>query len=149
MGRMSGDHRPASGRQQEAELGYRPATVLLVENDPAASAAATRILRGAGYGVVRASDSGWALRLAVVHRTPIDLLLIDLVLPGMDGARLAELIDRARLGVPAVFMSGDDERERVGGSHAVEYRLVRKPFDRGALLGAVREALDARRGEAT
>jgi CheY-like chemotaxis protein len=95
-----------------------------------------RILAREGYTVLEAEDGARALDTWDAHPGEIDLLLTDVVMPGMSGKELAE-----RLGIEPVFMSGytDDVMLR----HGMEgLRLVQKPFDAQTLLGAVRSALD-------
>jgi PAS domain S-box-containing protein len=112
-------------------------TILVVEDEAAVRRLTTRILTREGYRVLEASDGERALLTWEEHPNEIDLLLTDVVMPGMSGKELAD-----RLGVEPVFMSGytDDVMLR----HGVEGpRLVQKPFDAQTLLSAVRSALDA------
>ena len=97
----------------------------------------SRILSRHGYRVLEAPNGQRALEIWGEHGSGIDLLLTDVVMPGMSGKELAE-----QIGIVPVFMSGytDDVVLR----HGVEaLRLVQKPFDGETLLGAVRSALDA------
>jgi CheY-like chemotaxis protein len=112
-------------------------TILVVEDEAAVRKLTCRILTRAGYKVLEASNGDLAVGTWDEHPGEIDLLLTDVVMPGMSGKELAE-----RLGTEPVFMSGytDDVTLR----HGVEGpRLVQKPFDAQTLLGAVRSALDA------
>ncbi len=74
---------PATAAQDEG-------TVLFAEDDPVLRAVGTRMLSKNGYVVVPANDGLEALRLAVSHAGPIDVLVTDLVMPGMSGTELAE-----------------------------------------------------------
>jgi PAS domain S-box-containing protein len=112
-------------------------TILVVEDEAAVRRLTCRILAREGYTVLEAPDGRQALDTWDAHPGEIDLLLTDVVMPGMTGKELAE-----RLGIEPVFMSGytDDVILR----HGMEgLRLVQKPFDAQTLLGAVRSALDA------
>ena len=112
-------------------------TILVVEDEAAVRKLTCRILKREGYRVLDAPDGPRALVTWDEHPGEIDLLLTDVVMPGMSGKELAE-----RLGIEPVFMSGytDDVMLR----HGVEgLRLVQKPFDAQTLLGAVRSALDS------
>jgi PAS domain S-box-containing protein len=111
-------------------------TILVVEDEAAVRRLTCRILAREGYTVLEAEDGPRALDTWDAHPGEIDLLLTDVVMPGMSGKELAE-----RLGIEPVFMSGytDDVMLR----HGMEgLRLVQKPFDAQTLLGAVRSALD-------
>jgi len=111
-------------------------TILVVEDEAAVRRLTCRILKREGYTVLEAPDGRHAIDTWDAHPGEIDLLLTDVVMPGMSGKELAE-----RLGIEPVFMSGytDDMMLR----HGVEgLRLVQKPFDAQTLLGAVRSALD-------
>ena len=112
-------------------------TILVVEDEPAVRRLTCRILTREGYKVLEAADGPRALDTWDAHPSEIDLLLTDVVMPGMSGKELAE-----RLGIEPVFMSGytDDVMSRHGMDGL---RLVQKPFDAQTLLGAVRSALDA------
>ena len=112
-------------------------TILVVEDEAAVRRLTCRILKGEGYNVLEAADGARALDTWDARAGEIDLLLTDVVMPGMTGRELAE-----RLGIEPVFMSGytDDVMSRHGMDGL---RLVQKPFDAQALLGAIRSALDA------
>ncbi len=112
-------------------------TILVVEDEAAVRRLTCRILAREGYTVLEAPDGRQALDTWDAHPGEIDLLLTDVVMPGMSGKELAE-----RLGIEPVFMSGytDDVMLR----HGMEgLRLVQKPFDAQTLLGVIRSALDA------
>ena len=111
-------------------------TILVVEDEDAVRRLTCRILTRQGYRVLEAPDGRHALNTWDEYSSEIDLLLTDVVMPGMSGKELAE-----RIGIEPVFMSGytDDVVLR----HGVEgLRLVQKPFDAETLLSAVRSALD-------
>jgi two-component system cell cycle sensor histidine kinase/response regulator CckA len=117
-----------------------PATarVLIVEDQDPVRRQAVRILSAEGYEVREAAGGDEAL----AAWEPIDLLVTDLVMPGMSGSELAA---RARAREPAlrvVYMSGhtDDELVRAGAREG-DIAFVQKPFTREALLAAVAEAL--------
>jgi PAS domain S-box-containing protein len=111
-------------------------TILVVEDEAAVRRLTSRILLREGYTVLEAANGQEALETWEAHPGEIDLLLTDVVMPGMSGKELAE-----ELGIEPVFMSGytDDVMLR----HGVEgLRLVQKPFDAQTLLGTIRGALD-------
>ena len=111
-------------------------TILVVEDEAAVRRLTSRILVREGYTVLEAANGQEAIQTWEAHPGEIDLLLTDVVMPGMSGKELAE-----ELGIEPVFMSGytDDVMLR----HGVEgLRLVQKPFDAHTLLGSIRSALD-------
>jgi CheY-like chemotaxis protein len=127
----------APGHDDAGDPAANGETILVVEDEAAVRRLTCRILTREGYRVLEAADGPRALVTWDEHPGRIDLVLTDVVMPGMSGTELAE-----RLGVEPVFMSGytDDVMLR----HGVEgLRLVQKPFDAQTLLGAVRSALDA------
>ncbi len=137
---------PATGAEPEAGGDPAPAvsapargeTILVVEDEDGVRRLTQRILTRAGYNVIEAVGGAAALTAWEANEGEIDLLLTDVVMPGMSGKELAD-----RLGVVPVFMSGytDDVMLR-HGVEAGQPRLVQKPFDAETLLAAVRAALD-------
>ena len=82
------------------------ATVLLVEDDDAVREFVAEVLRASGCRVVVASGPGEALAVAARQSLSIDLLLTDVVMPGMSGADLADRLAAMRPGLHVLFMSG-------------------------------------------
>ncbi len=104
----------------------------------------SRMLATAGYDVITAEDGPAALAAVEGHHGKIDLLISDVVMPGMNG-RL--LVDRLRVAFPAmkaIFMSGhsDDTILRYG-IRDTGAAVLRKPFVRATLLRTVREVIDS------
>jgi len=79
-------------------------TVLVVEDEPALARVTTRILTGAGYHVLTAADATEALDL--YEQYGCDALLTDVIIPGISGRRLAELLHERQPGLPVLYMSG-------------------------------------------
>ncbi|HEV8395059.1 MAG TPA: histidine kinase N-terminal 7TM domain-containing protein [Vicinamibacterales bacterium] len=106
------------------------ATVLLVEDDPGVRAFAAQVLRDAGTTVLEAGDAAAALAIAAARDSqPLDLLLTDVVLPGIDGADLAGRLRGLRPGLRVLFMSGHTPEELlVTAALASGDVLMRKPF---------------------
>jgi PAS domain S-box-containing protein len=123
-------------------------TVLLVEDAVPVRTLASRVLSDAGYTVLEAGSGAEALEVAA-HAGPIDLLLTDVVMPGMDGTELARRLRAQRPHVPVVFMSGYTGEE-VDRRLAIEESafFLQKPVPPDELLRGVREALEAARGGA-
>ena len=133
-----------------AQLGPRRVStdwpiVLVVEPVCAVRGVITRVLEEAGYDVIAARSAADALeRLQLEHRH-VDLLLTEVVLPQLSGAKLAARVQRDHPGVQVLYMTGwfDDVVERHG---VVESRvdMLRKPFGPRELRDKVNEILDAR-----
>ena len=119
-------------------------TVLLVEDDEAIRALAARILRKDGYRVLTAENGPAAQLIAEQRKGEIDLLLTDVVMPGMLGSELALRITEADPQVRVLFMSGYAPPVLVnGGTLPFNATMVDKPFSAVLLLGKVRQVLDA------
>lgn len=118
------------------------ATILLVEDEPALLILTDRILSDQGYVVLAARDSEEALRASERHSGRIDMLLTDVVLPGITGKELAERIADSRPGLEVLFMSGytDDVVLRRGVEHG-GMAFIQKPFDADSLSERVRGRL--------
>jgi PAS domain S-box-containing protein len=118
-------------------------TVLLVEDAPAVRAFVARALNTYGYTVLRAANGDEALQIAAVQ--PFDLLLTDVVMPGMNGIELAERIVAAHPDARVLLMSGYDFSRSDEIDTGDTPPLLRKPFTATALAHAVRSLLDERR----
>jgi two-component system, cell cycle sensor histidine kinase and response regulator CckA len=119
-------------------------TVLLVEDDPLVRKLAAALLRQHGYTVIEAHNGIDAIRAIKERRdTPIDLLISDLVMPGMGGRELAEQVSRLSPETKVIFTSGytHDMTLRQGLTDS-EMNFIMKPFTPQKLLGRVRETLD-------
>jgi PAS domain S-box-containing protein len=114
--------------------------VLLVEDADALRDLTRRILTEAGYAVLEARNGVQAVRI-VARQGPVDLLVSDIVMPGMSGRDLALRLRDKTPDLPIVFMSGYTDDALLGGDF-ITTRLLPKPFDAEQLLRAVREELD-------
>jgi len=118
-------------------------TVLLVEDEAALRSLAQEILRDQGYKVFAAGSGTEALELARSHKAPIDLLVTDVVMPGMDGRELADRLGPIHPETRCLFMSGytDDDVVR-RGVREEGMPFLQKPFTIDAIALKVREVLD-------
>jgi CheY-like chemotaxis protein len=128
---------PAPARPRAAQAS---GTVLLVEDDASVRRLTARLLEGNGYCVIEASDGADAIAAADRHDGPIDLLLTDVIMPGMSGLDLATVLLGARPGTRIVYMSGypDDAvlRDDLG-----RVAFLQKPFTADGLATTLREAI--------
>jgi signal transduction histidine kinase len=118
------------------------ATVLLVDDDDAVRATTADVLGGLGYAVKQAADGLAALEL-LNNDAAIDLLLTDVVMPGMSGPELARRVSSTRPNLPIIFISGYADPEGLAGNSLG--RLVRKPFRAAELQEQIEEAIDQAR----
>ena len=119
-------------------------TILLVEDDDAVRHLSRRFLERRGYRVIEASSPLQALAIVDDLREDVDLLLTDVIMPGMSGRELADRL-RELHGLPVLFVSGytDDAIIHTGVLEAGTHFLA-KPFTAEQLATRVREILDDR-----
>jgi PAS domain S-box-containing protein len=116
-------------------------TVLVVEDEDVVRRLATLALRSAGFEVIDARGGPEAIA-AFERAERVDLVLTDVVMPGMPGRELADRLLARRPGLPVLFMSGyTDDAVTRGGELREGTVLLQKPFTPGALVGKVREVL--------
>ncbi len=111
-------------------------TVLLVEDDAQVRIMARRSLETAGYAVIEASDGQEALQLATAHRSTIDLVLTDVVMPKMGGPELVRLLRSTGAAPAVIYLSGYTTDEVLD-----DEMLITKPYVESELLERIREVL--------
>jgi CheY-like chemotaxis protein len=103
-----------------------------------------RALQGAGYRTLVASDGSAGLELIEGRTAGIDLLLTDVVMPGMGGTTVAEELRRRMPGLRVLFVSGYAKAASLDhGAAGSPMQFLAKPFTSTALLERVRQLLDA------
>jgi two-component system cell cycle sensor histidine kinase/response regulator CckA len=118
-------------------------TVLVAEDEPMVRDLEARILRGAGYTVLLASDGEEAQRLFEAHCDAISLALLDVVMPKRSGRTVYEEIKRLKPETKVVFCTGyDPETGQADFASDEGLRLMQKPVDPDVLLRTIREVLD-------
>jgi two-component system, cell cycle sensor histidine kinase and response regulator CckA len=128
-----------------AEVPTGSETILLAEDEQDVREIAREFLESGGYRVIEAKDGAEALELAKKHRGLIDLLVSDMVMPGMTGQQLAERLRKDQPYVSVVFMSGYSEHAATEMADAdPSVRLLSKPFSRSTILRGVREILNGK-----
>jgi two-component system cell cycle sensor histidine kinase/response regulator CckA len=117
--------------------------VLLVEDDAEVRELTAKILRDLGYTVWEATNAHEALEAVRYSREAIDLILTDLVLPGMGGMELADSVKSVHAGIKVLYMSGYAERLLFRDDPVPPgIAFLRKPFTPDDLAAKVREILD-------
>ena len=119
--------------------------ILLVEDADALRKLARSFLEERGFKVLAAANGEEALTVAASHIGPIDMLLTDVIMPGMNGRALAERLLPKRPGMCVLYISGYTD-SFISGHGVLEAgtHLLHKPFTERALIAKVREVLDAR-----
>ena len=118
-------------------------TILIVDDEPSVLSLCKSILEMLGYSILKANGQDEAIRLANEYKDRIDLLLTDIVMPGMNGRELSLRILALKPSIKCLYMSGyaEDFIARQGVlEDGVEY--VSKPFSIKELADKVRDAID-------
>jgi CheY-like chemotaxis protein len=136
----------------EAELSAVPARpsrqegserVLLVEDERSVRDLAERIFRERGYRVTATGEGKEALRAFAAAPDEIDIVVTDLIMPGMSGRELVQAIHQIRPNLKALFVSGYTEDEIIRrGLHDPDVAFLQKPFTADELADRVRTLLD-------
>jgi CheY-like chemotaxis protein len=124
-------------------------TLLVAEDQERLRAVVARALRELGYVVLEAASPADAVRIATEHDGRIDLLLADVIMPGMRGPELARLVRDRSPNTRVLFMSGYVDDAGLGDlAGAPGVGLIAKPFTPDALAAELRALLDGtgRRG---
>jgi CheY-like chemotaxis protein len=118
-------------------------TILLVEDEDAVRSLTCRILQKHGYRVLPAEDGRAALTIATQESGTIDLILTDIVMPGLNGRGLVEKVVGIRPSIKSLYMSGytDDDIVRRGFVEPSR-SFLQKPFTSEVLIQTVRKVLD-------
>lgn len=119
-------------------------TILVAEDEEPVLNLTTRILRSAGYTVLTARNGEEALRVFEQNAATIDLAVLDVIMPIMNGRQVMERIQSVHARIRFLFCSGYSE-DAIDRNFVIKHgvRLVQKPYARAGLLRAVRETLDA------
>jgi PAS domain S-box-containing protein len=142
---------PRSGKRVEAPPpDQRPSPlpeglkVLLVEDNAPVRAFAAQLLRDLRCEVIEAADGDEGLDKALA--ADLDLVFSDVVMPGLSGLQLAQILADQRPGLPVLLATGYSDELR--GDRPGRFAVVAKPYDSTMLAGAIAEVLEERRGRA-
>lgn len=119
-----------------------PPRVLVAEDDASVRSFVSRALELRGYAVTAVPDGLRALE--VLERDSFDILVTDIVMPGLDGIALALKVGRDLPGLPVLLMTGySAERQRAHNLDELITRVILKPFTLREICDAVGEVLGA------
>ncbi|GMV24231.1 MAG: hypothetical protein AMXMBFR58_02620 [Phycisphaerae bacterium] len=113
-------------------------TILLVDDEALVRSVAAMTLKAAGYRVIEAASPEDAMVVSETHDGPIHLLLSDVSMPTMNGAKLARIIRQSRPGLRVVLSSGYGEESTSGADDVL---FLAKPYTPDELLAHIRTAL--------
>jgi two-component system cell cycle sensor histidine kinase/response regulator CckA len=132
-------------RARELALETSHKTILLVDDHAAARKSMQRFLLDAGYRILAAHSGKEALKVFAEHAAEVDLLIADIMMPGMNGRELAETLLGQKPDLRVLLISGYEHApvELAGGFAAGAVELVRKPFSGKALIKRVVEVLQS------
>jgi two-component system, cell cycle sensor histidine kinase and response regulator CckA len=129
----------------------RPAhsgSVLVIDDEPQIREVVHRVLSSAGYQVTTAANGQDALALLAKPGTAADLVLTDIVMPGITGAAFAAQVQVMRPGIQVLFMSGYERPDSAAhGWPDTDVPVIGKPFSRASLLATVSQLLAAGPGK--
>jgi len=138
------DNRRPGGRRRATSETWGTGTILLVEDEDMVRSVAERALTRQGYTVITASDGEQGLaRLAQADK--IDLLISDVVMPGMDGPAMVRAARISNPTLPVLFMSGYAEEQLRQSIDIADVAFLPKPFSVTQLAEAARDVLGAAR----
>jgi PAS domain S-box-containing protein len=142
----AGSEGPSTG---QAGVQESAGTVLVVDDERAIREVTHRVLTTAGYQVMTAGSGDEAVRLLGDPDLTVDMVLTDVVMPGMTGAAFAAQAHALRPGIPILFMSGYEQEDFAGaGGTDPLMQIISKPYSRLALLAKVSQMLTAGAGAA-
>jgi len=123
-------------------------TILVAEDDPTVRKLAARILENAGYTVLPAGDGREAIEIFNGRKDPVDLIILDVVMPKMGGKPVYDVLHQEHAGLRFLFSSGyGTEAIHTGFVLNEGIELIQKPYAPDALLRKVREVLDKAPGK--
>jgi two-component system cell cycle sensor histidine kinase/response regulator CckA len=117
-------------------------TILVVEDERSLRKLTRKTLSDAGHKVFEAADAAEALEISRKTKGSIDLLLTDVIMPGMSGKKLADVLVAERPGIGVLYMSGyTDGQIATQGILEQGTTILRKPFTRDELMRQVENVL--------
>jgi signal transduction histidine kinase/CheY-like chemotaxis protein len=133
----------ASTPERELNRGYRGSgCVLVIDDEPPVRAATVAILSSSGYRILEADGGEAAIRLFAAHRAEVDVVLLDLAMPGINGEQTLLELKKLRPDLPVVLLTAYAEDElRLCAIRTQLAGIVAKPFSYEELVNAVKVAM--------
>jgi two-component system, cell cycle sensor histidine kinase and response regulator CckA len=128
--------------EDEPEQEPEPLTILVVEDEDPLRRAASTMLRKAGYAVIEARDGSAALDRVRTEKSAIDLLLLDVTLPGAPSSEVLEQTRRLRPETKVIVTSAHNEEMAAAALHGRFESFIRKPYRLHDLEGLIEQALE-------
>ncbi|MDQ6666194.1 MAG: response regulator [Acidobacteriota bacterium] len=146
---MSSGHMSTGKPEIKKKADFNPGstTILVVDDEPEVRKLVSAMLTRSGYKLVMSDSGDNALKIFKKYDPPIDLLLTDVVAPGMSGPMLADQLTEIQPGLRVLFMSGYDQSQVVR-KYVVDrgFALLAKPFTMEQLESKVAEVLRGPQG---
>lgn len=120
---------------------FFPVQVLVVDDDVTARAAMRRVLEQHGYSVIVAEAAQEALRMLEGTHVPVDLLVTDVQMPGMNGDALVARVRLSWPDLPVLYVSGEPANARLVAQTQGRVQFLAKPFLPAELLESVQQVL--------
>jgi two-component system cell cycle sensor histidine kinase/response regulator CckA len=133
---------PAPDLDAPAPRGRR--LVLLIDDQPEVRRVTRRLLERAGLAVLEAESGRAGLEVIAQGEPEVSLVLTDLVMPGIGGLEVVEVLGLYRPDLPVVCVTGAASPRSIAELQRLKVPVVRKPFDPEQLTGVIRGLLDAR-----
>ena len=126
-----------------ADLPSLHGSILLVEDESFVREITAEVLEAAGYRVLKARSAVEGFREFKKHPSEIELLLVDVVLPGKSGREMVKELRRDAPDLKTIFISGYPQNSRGGEERDDETIYLSKPFSVGTLMQKIRDVMAA------
>jgi DNA-binding NtrC family response regulator len=141
---IAGATRQGISAIQDPPDSYLDATILIVEDEDPIRQAVVKILRRSGFAVLEASNGSSAIDVLHTMQGKIDLLLLDLTIPGTSSREVAAEAVKARPDIRVILTSAYSQETIPGAMNLPQIRtFIRKPFQLGDLVRTLRNSLSA------
>lgn len=141
--KLFGSSSSASPRPKIGQPGYKPGTILFVDDEPEVRSIARLSLEQAGYQMIEAEDGQKALELFEKERENIGLVVTDVLMPNLDGLGLSARLHKSDPELPILLLSGHVLEEDLWAPGNARMRYLMKPYRLQDLQNAVVDLIGA------